>query len=76
MRLEQVTPGVDDVADAVVLRGRQVLHLQKLAEAEDGVERRAQLVAHAREEFALGVVGALGFLLGGVHGFLGALALR
>ncbi len=34
-----------------------------LGEAENGVERRAQLVAHLGEEFGLGAVGALGFRL-------------
>ena len=69
---EQMPARADDVADAVRLRRRQVLHLQDLAEAEDGVERRAQLVAHAREEIALGAVGVLGFLLGLVErGFAG-----
>ena len=34
---------------------------QHLGEADDGVERRAQLVAHGGEEPALGGVGALGF---------------
>ena len=33
---------------------------QHLREADDGVERRAQLVAHGREEAALGLVGPLG----------------
>ena len=37
--------------------------LHDLGEAEDGVKRRAQLVAHLGEEFGLGAVGALGFRL-------------
>ena len=37
---------------------------QHLAVADDGVERRAQLVAHLGQELGLGAVGALGFLLG------------
>ena len=36
------------------------LALHHLREAEDGVERRAQLVAHGREEARLGEVGAFG----------------
>ena len=36
------------------------LGLHHLREAEDGVERRAQLVAHGREEARLGEVGLLG----------------
>ena len=37
--------------------------LHHLGEADDGVERRAQLVAHVGEEFGLGAVGALGLRL-------------
>ena len=35
--------------------------------AEDAGERRADLVAHVREKFALGLVGAVGLLGGGVR---------
>ena len=34
--------------------------LEQLAEADDRVQWRAQLVAHSREELALGAAGALG----------------
>ena len=37
--------------------------LHDLGEADDGVERRAQLVAHVGEELGLGAVGALGLRL-------------
>ena len=37
---------------------------QDLAVADDGIERRAQLVAHLGQELGLGAVGALGFVLG------------
>ena len=37
--------------------------LHHLGKADDGVERRAQLVAHIGEEFGLGAVGALGLRL-------------
>ena len=37
--------------------------LHHLGETDDGVERRAQLVAHVGEEFGLGAVGALGLRL-------------
>ena len=37
--------------------------LHHLGEADDGVERRAQLVAHVGEELGLGAVGALGLRL-------------
>ena len=49
-----MTAALEDVADALVLpRGRGRVHFHDLAEADDRVQRRAQLVAHAREEFAL-----------------------
>ena len=44
---------------AVVADELRVL-LQDFAEADDGVERRAQFVAHARQEQRLLAVGALG----------------
>lgn len=53
---------LDDVAQAVSLVGVQPVHLQQLREAEDRVERCSQLVAHAREVFALRLVGALSLL--------------
>ena len=40
--------------------GAEQLRLHHLREAEDGVERRAQLVAHRRQEARLGEIGALG----------------
>ena len=43
------------------------LRLHHFAEADDGVERRAQLMAHVGEEFRLGAVGRLGAgLLAGI----------
>ena len=42
----------------------QVVQLQQLGEPEDGVQRRPQLVAHARQVLALGLVGLLGGELG------------
>ena len=38
--------------------------LQQIAHADDGVQRRAQFVAHDRQEAALGLVGLLGLGLG------------
>ena len=63
------------MVDAVGRAGGQRLQLQQLAEAQDRVERRAQLVAHARQEVALGAVGPLGLVLGLAHRGLGGLAL-
>ena len=37
---------------------------QQLGEAQDGVHRGADLVAHIGQEIALGLVGRLGLLLG------------
>ena len=39
------------------------LFLEHLAVADDGVERRAQLVAHVGQECALGLIGLVGLLL-------------
>ena len=60
---KQVVAGSADVAELGELRrvGRAAgLDLQQLGEAEHRIERRAQLVAHAREELRLGVDLALG----------------
>ncbi len=66
-QLEQVAAG--EVDPLQVGDGRQLLFvfrllLQQLAVEDDGVERRPQLVAHARQEVALGSRGRLGLLLG------------
>ena len=51
--------------DVVMLIGSQFgVVLQNLGEADDGVHRGAQLVAHGREELRLGPVGQLGCFLG------------
>ncbi len=44
---EQVLGGGEDVAQAVALLALELVQLQELGEAEDGVEWSAQLVAHA-----------------------------
>ena len=62
---------------AVLFRtqGPEGLASHKLREADDGVERRAQLMAHIGEEFRLGAVGGLGarFLLMIAFGEVGKL---
>ena len=63
---QQMPTSFEDVRDAVALLRRLDVELQELGEAEDAVERCPKLVAHARQEFALGPVGGGG-------GFLGAL---
>ena len=69
--VEQILPAAADVAAilAVFLGAERAEHarLHDLGETDDGVERRAQLVAHIGEEFRLGLVGFLGAgLLDGV----------
>src|SRR6185312_10859789 len=57
-----------DVADifemALVLDRPQHLLLDDVGEADDGIERSPQLVAHVGEEVGLGAVGRLGLVLG------------
>ena len=52
------------------------LHQQRAGEADDRVERRAQLVAHAGEEAVLGLVGALQLDVGLLQPVLEALPFR
>ena len=70
--LEQVAAALEDLAHGLDLGLVQLLQLEELGEAEDRVERRAQLVAHAGEELALGPVGPLGVVLGHAQGVVGA----
>ena len=42
-------------------------HLKDLGEAEYGVERRAQFMAHTRQKLTLSQVGALGLRPSGLH---------
>ena len=67
---------LQDLIDALLVRGRErllLVALEELREAEDRVERRPELVAHRREELALGGARRLGGrarvaqLLGAVH---------
>ena len=71
---EHVPASRHDVVRAVALRLLRQRPLQDSPEAEDGVQRRAQFVAHAREKLALGVVGALGLVLGLLERGVGTLA--
>ena len=52
---EQVPARPQDVRDRFFLRWRQLVHLEQLGEPENGVERGTELVAHPREELALGL---------------------
>ena len=73
------SPLAEDVGAivAVFFRAQRTegLASHQLREADDGVERRAQLVAHIGEEFRLGAVGGLGarFLLMIAFGEVGEL---
>ena len=62
--VEEVLARGVDVGDILLVVGHverpEHLRLHHLGEAEDGVERRAQLVAHGRQEARLGEVGLLG----------------
>ena len=51
---------VREVAALPLAQGIRELLAEQLGEAEDRVERRPQLVAHAREELALGLRRVLG----------------
>ena len=65
--VEQVLAAGEDVGAivAVLFRAERTegLAFHQLREADDRVERRAQLVAHVGEEFRLGAVGHLGLRL-------------
>ena len=57
---EQRIAGIADGGRVVVLLGVELRVEQQAAHADHGVHRRADLVAHRREERALGLVGRLG----------------
>ena len=53
---EQMARSLQKIFDPEGVLFAQRTGFEELAEAEDGVEGRAQFVAHARKELALGVV--------------------
>ena len=61
---EQRRAGVVDLAHVVALLGIERRLQREVREADDGVHRRANLVAHVREEIRLRLGGVLGLLLG------------
>ncbi len=63
--------GPQDVVHGVGLLPGDVVHLQQLGEPEDRVQRGAQLVAHARQEVALGLAGLLRRLARGLQALFG-----
>src|SRR6185503_14686054 len=66
-QVQEVLAALDHVVDALAVPLRQrlaLVALQQLGKAENRVERRAQLVAHRRQELALGRVRGLGGVVG------------
>ena len=59
-QLEQVVTRVTEHFDVLALLGGERRFPQQVGHAEDPVHRRADLVAHRRQEFALRPVGVLG----------------
>ena len=78
--LQQMLGARQDVAGIFVISGiadgPQQLDLHHLGEADDGVERRAQLMAGVGEEVGLAVVGRFRLVLGPGQRILGLLARR
>ena len=69
---EQVfTTAVDDVEVVALIRAQLGIAAHQVGEAEDGIQRGAQLVAHAGEEGALGAVGGFGSFARGHQFFIG-----
>ncbi len=54
--VKQVVSGLEDLIDALLPFFIKLFHLKELSKAEDGIQRRTKLVAHAGEELALGPV--------------------
>src|SRR5262245_31569131 len=77
-QIEQVGAAALDVAQifAVALTPDRPVHLRDhhVGEPDDGVQRRAQLVAHRGQELRLRPVGALGMVLRAQQLYLGRLA--
>ena len=64
MSASRASARVLDHAEEFPLLRRERRIERKLGHADDAVHRRADLVAHVREEIALGLVRALGLLFG------------
>src|SRR5438477_9012286 len=56
-----MAPRAEDVADARSLDFGRRLAVEQLAEAENGIKRRPQFVAHPGKKITLGVVRSVGF---------------
>jgi hypothetical protein len=60
----------------VGLLRRECVELEHLRKAHDRIQRRAQVMAHTREELVLGLRGARGLLVGLAKGQLRGLHIR
>jgi len=69
--VQEVAAALQDVVDGLGLLLGEVLALEELPEADDRIERRPELVAHAGQELALRPVGGLGRVAGAAQGLLG-----
>jgi hypothetical protein len=78
--LEQMGTAARDIGGvfeiARVADGTGNLPADELGEANDGIERRAELVADIGEELRFGAARRLGRILGGAQSFLGLLCRR
>ncbi len=65
-QVEQIPAALEDLFQAGLLarRGRRSARFHELGKAQNGIQGRAQFVAHARQKLGLGQIRALGLLLG------------
>jgi hypothetical protein len=61
---QQVMGRIGHLAQALVLLGVAGVALGEVGEADDGIHRRADFMAHVGQEGALGAVGRFGLILG------------
>ena len=69
--VQQMHAGSIDLAHEVALFRLQGFAFQQLGKTQDGIHRRAQFMAHARDEIGFRAAGALCFFLGRTHGHPG-----
>ncbi len=70
-RQQMFTTAGDHPQTFLLLRSERWIAVHQLAKAQDGIEGRAQFVAHIGQEDALGPVGGLGRLLSFFGGLFG-----
>ena len=75
MIVSSASPGLSDGVQVLALLGVERGVGQQLGESQDAVHRRADLVAHRRQELALGAVAGFGRLFRLPQLVLGPLAL-